>query len=62
MLAEVVSDILIILNNSHLELKGKVLSNLFLHKGTCRMMGIIRGNLENETGDVEIFGTALAAT
>jgi hypothetical protein len=36
MLAEVVSDILIIiiLNSGHLELKGKVLSNLFLHKGT----------------------------
>jgi hypothetical protein len=40
MLAEVVSDILIILLNSdHLELKSKVLSNLFLHKGTCTMMG-----------------------
>jgi hypothetical protein len=41
MLAEVVSDILIIilLNSGHLELKGKVLSNLFLHKGTCRMTG-----------------------
>lgn len=42
MLAEVVSDILIIfiiLNNSRLKLKDKVLSNLFLYKDTCTMMG-----------------------
>ena len=52
MQAEVVGDI-ILNSGGHLELKGKVLSNLFLHKGTCRMMwGIIRGNLENEMGDV----------
>jgi hypothetical protein len=62
MLAEVIG--YIILNSGgHLELKGKVLGNLFLYKGTCRMMwGIIRGNLENETGYVEVFGTVLAAT
>jgi hypothetical protein len=60
MQAEVVGDIIILNSGGHLELKGKVISNLFLHKGTCRMMwGIIRGNLENEMGDVEVFGTVL---
>jgi hypothetical protein len=62
MQAEVVGDI-ILNSGGHLELKDKVLSNLFLRKGICRMMwGIIPGNLENKTGYVEVFGTVLAAT
>jgi hypothetical protein len=37
MQAEVVGDI-ILNSGGHLELKGKAISNLFPHKGTCRMM------------------------
>jgi hypothetical protein len=45
----------VILNSGHLELKGKVLGNLCVRKGTCRVLGIVRGNLENEKGDVEVI-------
>lgn len=38
LLGEVVGDV--ILNSGHLELKGKVLGNLCVRKGTCRVLGI----------------------
>jgi hypothetical protein len=45
----------VILNSGHLELKGKVLGNLCVRKGTCRVLGIVRSNLENKKGDVEVI-------